>query len=90
MSAKHIETEAIQTQIDRSQFLEHSNPLYLTSSYVFMVSNDLGHIRHVQRHGADGGRKGHNPRSAWEGNAEGEAGVAVAAGADGVGQKHPV
>ena len=44
MSAKHIETEAIQTQIDRSIFLEHSNPLYLTSSYVFMVSNDLGHI----------------------------------------------
>ena len=47
-------------------------------------------FRHVQWHGADGGRKGHHPRAAWEGNAEGEAGVAVAAGADGVGQKHPV
>ena len=41
MSAKHLETEAIRTQIDRSQFLEHSNPLYLTSSYVFEDAEDM-------------------------------------------------
>lgn len=31
----HLETTAIRTQIERTQFLEHSNPLYLTSSYIF-------------------------------------------------------
>jgi hypothetical protein len=45
---------------------------------------------HVQWHGADGGCKGHNSGPAREGNAQGEAGVAVAAGADGVGKEHPV
>ncbi len=37
----HIETEAIRTQIERSQFLEHSNPLYLTSSYIFEDAEDM-------------------------------------------------
>ncbi len=37
----HLETEAIRTQIERSQFLEHSNPLYLTSSYVFEDAEDM-------------------------------------------------
>ncbi|MFK7831921.1 MAG: PLP-dependent aspartate aminotransferase family protein [Winogradskyella sp.] len=41
MSSKHIETEAIRTQIERSQFLEHSNPLFLTSSYVFEDAEDM-------------------------------------------------
>ncbi|MUU79348.1 trans-sulfuration enzyme family protein [Winogradskyella endarachnes] len=41
MSTKHIETEAIRTQIERSQFLEHSSPLYLTSSYVFEDAEDM-------------------------------------------------
>lgn len=41
MSSKHIETKAIRTQIERSQFLEHSNPLYLTSSYVFEDAEDM-------------------------------------------------
>ncbi len=41
MSSKHIETTAIRTQIERSQFLEHSNPLYLTSSYVFEDAEDM-------------------------------------------------
>ena len=41
MKSKHIETEAIRTQIERSQFLEHSNPLYLTSSYVFEDAEDM-------------------------------------------------
>ncbi|WP_179334216.1 trans-sulfuration enzyme family protein [Winogradskyella costae] len=41
MNTKHIETQAIRTQIERSQFLEHSNPLYLTSSYVFEDAEDM-------------------------------------------------
>ncbi|WP_407556328.1 trans-sulfuration enzyme family protein [Winogradskyella sp. 4-2091] len=41
MSSKHIETEAIRTQIERSQYLEHSSPLYLTSSYVFEDAEDM-------------------------------------------------
>ncbi len=41
MSSKNFETEAIRTQIERSQFLEHSNPLYLTSSFVFDDAEDM-------------------------------------------------
>ncbi|WP_452597064.1 trans-sulfuration enzyme family protein [Pontimicrobium sp. MEBiC01747] len=41
MSTKNIETQAIRTQIERSQYLEHSNPLYLTSSYVFEDAEDM-------------------------------------------------
>ncbi len=38
---KNIETKAIRTQIEHSQFLEHSNPLYLTSSYIFEDAEDM-------------------------------------------------
>lgn len=38
---KHIETKAIHTQIERTQFLEHSNPIYLTSSYIFEDAEDM-------------------------------------------------
>ena len=39
---KHkFETEAIRTQLERSQFLEHSSPLYLTSSFVFEDAEDM-------------------------------------------------
>ncbi|REE16929.1 O-succinylhomoserine sulfhydrylase [Winogradskyella pacifica] len=41
MNLKHTETQAIRTQIERSQFLEHSSPLYLTSSYVFEDAEDM-------------------------------------------------
>ena len=41
MSSKHLETNAIRTQIERSQFLEHSSPMYLTSSYVFEDAEDM-------------------------------------------------
>ncbi len=43
MSTEHLafETEAIRTQIERSQYLEHSAPLYLTSSYVFEDAEDM-------------------------------------------------
>jgi O-succinylhomoserine sulfhydrylase len=41
MSGKHIETQAIRIQTERSQFLEHSTPLYLTSSYLFEDAEDM-------------------------------------------------
>jgi O-succinylhomoserine sulfhydrylase len=41
MNSKHTETQAIRTQIERSQFLEHSSPLYLTSSYIFEDAEDM-------------------------------------------------
>ncbi len=41
MEDKNFETEAIRTQIERSQFLEHSSPLYLTSSFVFEDAEDM-------------------------------------------------
>ncbi len=41
MSEKNIRTKAIRTQIPRTQFLEHSNPMYLTSSYVFEDAEDM-------------------------------------------------
>lgn len=41
MSSKHIETLAIREQMDRTQYLEHSVPLYLTSSYVFDDAEDM-------------------------------------------------
>jgi len=37
----HFETEAIRTQTERSQFLEHSTPLYLTSSFIFEDAEDM-------------------------------------------------
>ena len=36
-----FETEAIRTQTERSQFSEHSTPLYLTSSFVFDDAEDM-------------------------------------------------
>nr|WP_321235820.1 aminotransferase class I/II-fold pyridoxal phosphate-dependent enzyme [uncultured Psychroserpens sp.] len=41
MSDKNFETNAIRTQTERSQFLEHSTPLYLTSSFVFEDAEDM-------------------------------------------------
>ncbi len=42
MGKKHkFETNAIRTQIERSQFLEHSSPIYLTSSFVFEDAEDM-------------------------------------------------
>ena len=36
-----FETKAIRTQLDRTQYLEHSVPLYLTSSFVFEDAEDM-------------------------------------------------
>ncbi|HZJ36017.1 MAG TPA: aminotransferase class I/II-fold pyridoxal phosphate-dependent enzyme [Gillisia sp.] len=41
MKTPHIETTAIRTQIERSQYQEHSVPIYLTSSYVFEDAEDM-------------------------------------------------
>lgn len=36
-----FETQAIRTQTERSQYLEHSVPLYLTSSFIFEDAEDM-------------------------------------------------
>jgi O-succinylhomoserine sulfhydrylase len=41
MSDKHFETEAIRTQLERSQFQEHTTPMYVTSSFVFDDAEDM-------------------------------------------------
>ncbi|MFD1616007.1 trans-sulfuration enzyme family protein [Gelatiniphilus marinus] len=41
MSKKQFETEAIRSQINRTEFLEHTSPLYLTSSFVFEDAEDM-------------------------------------------------
>jgi len=38
---KHFETEAIRNQTERTQFSEHSTPLYLTSSFVFEDAEEM-------------------------------------------------
>jgi O-succinylhomoserine sulfhydrylase len=38
---KHFETRAIRTQTERSQFSEHSTPIYLTSSFVFEDAEEM-------------------------------------------------
>ena len=42
MSLKlNFETQAIRTQIEHSQYYEHSTPLFLTSSFVFEDAEDM-------------------------------------------------
>ncbi|KQT21885.1 O-succinylhomoserine sulfhydrylase [Chryseobacterium sp. Leaf404] len=41
MEKENFETLAIRTQTERSQFDEHSTPLYLTSSFVFEDAEDM-------------------------------------------------
>lgn len=41
MEKKRFETEAIRTQLERTGFSEHSNPIYLTSSFVFEDAEDM-------------------------------------------------
>jgi O-succinylhomoserine sulfhydrylase len=38
---RQFETEAIRGQMDRSQYLEHSAPIYMTSSFIFEDSEDM-------------------------------------------------
>ncbi|MEQ6123495.1 aminotransferase class I/II-fold pyridoxal phosphate-dependent enzyme [Pseudotenacibaculum sp. MALMAid0570] len=39
--SNNIETQVIRNQLERSQFQEHSTPLYLTSSFVFEDAEDM-------------------------------------------------
>jgi len=39
--SKHFETDAIRNQTEKSQFSEHSTPLYLTSGFVFDDAEDM-------------------------------------------------
>ncbi len=39
--SKHFETNAVRIQNERTQFSEHSTPLYLTSSFVFDDAEDM-------------------------------------------------
>lgn len=41
MKEKNFETQAIRAQLERSEFNEHSVPLYLTSSFVFDTAEDM-------------------------------------------------
>jgi O-succinylhomoserine sulfhydrylase len=41
MTKKKFETKAVRTQNERSSFLEHSTPMYLTSSFVFEDAEDM-------------------------------------------------
>ena len=41
MQTNNFETDAIRTQTERTQFLEHSSPLYLSSSFVFEDAEDM-------------------------------------------------
>jgi O-succinylhomoserine sulfhydrylase len=41
MNYKHFETEAIRSQLERSQFQEHTAPMYITSSFVFEDAEDM-------------------------------------------------
>lgn len=41
MSKNHFETDAIRTQINRTEFLEHSAPMYITSSFVFDDAEEM-------------------------------------------------
>lgn len=41
MSKNKFETEAIRTQLNRTEFQEHTSPLYLTSSFVFEDAEDM-------------------------------------------------
>ncbi len=38
---KKFETDAVRTQIPRTDFQEHSNPIYLTSSFIFEDAEDM-------------------------------------------------
>ncbi len=41
MNDYHFETQAIRNQTERSQFSEHSTPMYVTSSFVFDDAEDM-------------------------------------------------
>jgi hypothetical protein len=51
MNNSEFETQAIRNQLERTQYLEHSVPLYLTSSFVFEDAEDMRLICRGKRQG---------------------------------------
>ena len=41
MSKKNFETDAIRHQTERTQFLEHTTPMYVTSGFVFEDAEEM-------------------------------------------------
>ncbi|UGU16800.1 aminotransferase class I/II-fold pyridoxal phosphate-dependent enzyme [Sinomicrobium kalidii] len=41
MSKSHFETDAVRTRTEKTKYLEHTSPLYLTSSFVFEDAEDM-------------------------------------------------
>ena len=41
MNDKHFETQAIRGQLERTEYNEHSVPVFLTSSFVFDSAEDM-------------------------------------------------
>ena len=41
MNTKKFETSAVREQMERSQFMEHSSPIYLSSSFIFEDAEDM-------------------------------------------------
>ncbi len=39
--SQHFETQAVRTQTEKTQFLEHSTPMYLTSGFVFEDAEEM-------------------------------------------------
>ena len=56
----------------------------------FALETDEYRFRHVERHDAGGGGEGDEARACRKGNTDGETGMRVAAGADGVRQQHAI
>ena len=40
-NSQHFETQAVRTQTEKTQFLEHSTPMYLTSGFTFEDSEEM-------------------------------------------------
>ena len=41
LKSLNFETQAVRTQTDKTQFLEHSTPMYLTSGFVFEDAEEM-------------------------------------------------
>ena len=52
---KHFETEVIRTQKERTQYNEHSSPLFLTSSFIFDDAEQMRHGGNIVVFQLDGG-----------------------------------
>ena len=40
-NSQHFETQAVRTQTEKTQFLEHSTPMYLTSGFTFEDAEEM-------------------------------------------------